>query len=166
MSGAYRAIAGSDLAHCPGWRFGSTLLPGEIRREDVYDAMKATPSHLFVPKLRGKRIVSLFEDILENVLNPDPLLRLGGDLFRFSGMRVRFRKKGPKGKRVIVVEHNGKLLDEARLYSVATSGGRIQRIPFKPGDTGKIAAKELERYLKEKSPIRFFLKENVEVVTA
>ena len=163
---AYREIAGSDFSHCPGWRFGTTLLPGEIRREDVYDAMKATNSNLFVPKLRGKRIVSLFEDILDNVLNPDPLLRLGGDLFRFSGLKVRFRRKGPKGKRVIEVAGNGKPLEPGKKYSFATSGGRIQRIPIRSGDTGRVAAEELIKYLREKSPVRVVMEDNVEVVNS
>ncbi|HBK81346.1 MAG TPA: hypothetical protein DDZ83_17055 [Nitrospinae bacterium] len=166
ISDAYRKIADADMGHCPGWRFGSSILPGEIRREDVYDAMKGTPSNLFVPKLRGKRIVSLFEDILDNVLNPDPLLRLGGDLFRFSGMRVRFRRKGPKGRRVIGVEKDGKPLVPGRFYSIATSGGRIQRIPFRMGDTGRVAAEELIGFIKENSPIRVGLTDNVEEVKA
>ncbi|MFP6870746.1 MAG: bifunctional metallophosphatase/5'-nucleotidase [Nitrospinota bacterium] len=166
ISDAYRKIADADMGHCPGWRFGSSILPGEIRREDVYDAMKGTPSNLFVPKLRGKRIVSLFEDILDNVLNPDPLLRLGGDLFRFSGMRVRFRRKGPKGRRVIAVEKDGKPLVPGRYYSIATSGGRIQRIPFRMGDTGRVAAEELIGFIKENSPIRVGLTDNVEEVKA
>ncbi len=166
ISDAYRKIAGADMSHCPGWRFGSSILPGEIRREDVYDAMKSTPSHLFVPKMRGRRIVSLFEDILDNVLNPDPLLRLGGDLFRFSGMRVRFRRKGPKGRRVIAVEKDGKPLESGRFYSIATSGGRIQRIPVRTGDTGRVAAEELIGYLKATSPIRVALADNVEEVKA
>lgn len=166
IADAYRKIVGTDMAHCPGWRFGSSILPGEIRREDVYDAMKGTPSNLFVPEIRGKRIVSLFEDILDNVLNPDPLLRLGGDLFRFSGMRVRFRRKGTKGSRVIAVEKDGKPLVPGRFYSIATSGGRIQRIPVRTGDTGRIAAEELIGFLKENSPIRVGLADNVEEVKA
>ena len=101
----------------------------------------------------------MFGDILDNVLNLDPLLRLGGDLFRFSGMRVHFRRKGPKGNRVIAVERNGKALKPNKFYSIATSGGRVQRISARDGDTGKVSAEELIKFLKQNSPVRVALKD-------
>jgi hypothetical protein len=64
-------------------------------------------------------------------------------------MRLRFRRKGSKGKRVIAVERNGKPLATKQVYSIATSGGQIQRISIRPGDTGKVAVEELIPYLKK-----------------
>lgn len=158
---AFREIGNAEIGHAPGWRFGTTILPGEIRAEDVYDAFKPTPAHLFVPRLTGDQLRAFFEDALDNVFNPDPLLRLGGDMFRFSGLAVRTRSGNRRGQRVVEMVHQGKPLEGKAVYRLATSGGRVQRMAASPGDQGKRAVDELLRYLGDRSPIRVQMEENL-----
>jgi sulfur-oxidizing protein SoxB len=158
---AYRDIGNADIGHAPGWRFGTTILPGEIRMEDVYDAFKPTPAHLFVPRLTGDQVRAFFEDALDNVYNPDPLLRLGGDMFRFSGLEVKIRLGNARGRRVVELLHQGKAVEGKAVYRLATSGGRVQRLAGNPGDQGKPAVDSLLRYVGDHSPIRFQVAENL-----
>lgn len=157
----FREMGNAEIGHAPGWRFGTTILPGEIRVEDVYDAFKPTPAHLFVPRLTGDQVRAFFEDALDNVFNPDPLLRLGGDMFRFTGLAVHIRPGNVRGQRVVEIAHQGKPLEGKAVYRLATSGGRVQRMAASPGDQGKPAVEELIRYLGGRSPIRVQVEENL-----
>jgi sulfur-oxidizing protein SoxB len=161
MARAYQEIGHAEIGHAPGWRFGTTILPGAIRVEDVYDAFKPTPAHLFVPRLTGDQIRAFFEDALDNVFQPDPLLRLGGDMFRFSGLAVRIRTGNARGSRVLEMTRQGRPLEGKAVYAMATSGGRVQRLAASPGDLGKPAVAELLRYLADRSPIRVQLEANL-----
>lgn len=126
MTRAYREIMGADLGCAPGWRFGATLIPGPITVEDVYNVMKPTPTPLYKVTLTGKLLRSLLEDNLDNVFNPDPLLRLGGDTLRCAGLKADLDKAARREERVINPTVNGASMAEDRNYTVATSGGRTQ----------------------------------------
>jgi len=154
LAEAYREIMGTDLGCVPGWRFGTTLLPGAITVEDVYNAMKPTPSPLYRVRLSGRRVRQAIEDNLDNVFNPDPLQRLGGDVLRCAGMRAWFRREGPRGGRVLRMEANGRPLEEDRAYTVATSGGRTQYLDPQAQATGRPAVEELVRYVEERGVIQ------------
>lgn len=154
LAEAYREIMGTDLGCVPGWRFGTTLLPGPITVEDVYNAMKPTPSPLYRARLSGRRIRQAIEDNLDNVFNPDPLQRLGGDVLRCAGMRAWFRREGPRGSRVVRMEANGKPVEEERHYTVATSGGRTQYLDPQPQQTERPAVEEVVAYIADRGEIR------------
>ncbi|MDR5695747.1 MAG: bifunctional metallophosphatase/5'-nucleotidase [Armatimonadota bacterium] len=151
---AYREIMDADLGCAPGWRFGTTLLPGPITVEDVYNAMKPTPSPLYRARLSGRRIRQAIEDNLDNVFNPDPLQRLGGDVLRCAGARVWFRKENPRGSRVLQMEVNGRPLTEDQMYTVATSGGRTQYMDSQPSQTERPAVEEIIAYIAKRRLIQ------------
>ena len=77
----------TDVAFFPAWRFGASLLPGEITKEDIYNIIP-TEGHIFNFSMRGKELKSLLENILSSVVNRDPYTRVGGDMIRFSGMKI------------------------------------------------------------------------------
>lgn len=154
LASAYREIVGAELGCVPGWRFGTTILPGPVTVEDVYNAMKPTPSPLYRARLRGRSIRLAIEDNLDNVFHPDPLQRLGGDVLRCAGMRVWFRRGSARGKRVLRAEVNGNLLEEDRVYAVATSGGRTQYLDPKAEATRRPAAEEVIRYVRDRGVIQ------------
>lgn len=125
LARTYRQVMDADLGCAQGWRFGSTILPGEIRVEDVYNAMKPTPSPIYRVQLRGRTIRTLLEDNLDNVFNPDPLQRLGGDMNRCDGMKGDLRTGAPRGQRTTNLALNGLALDDDAVYRIANSGGRV-----------------------------------------
>ncbi len=153
MVRAYKEIGGAEIGCAPGWRFGTTLLPGPVTVEDVYNAMKPTPSPLYKVRLKGRQIRQVLEDNLDNVFNPDPLQRLGGDVLRCAGVKVVLRRTNPRGERVLQMVVNGSAVEEDREYLVASSGGRIQYLDPAPESSSKPAVEELIDYIRERSPI-------------
>lgn len=151
---AYREIMGADLGCAPGWRFGTTLIPGPITVEDVYNCMKPTASPLYKASLTGKLIRSLLEDNLDNVFNPDPLLRLGGDTLRCAGLKTELDKNAPREARVVNPMANGEPLQDDKRYEVATSGGRTQNRDPESEVSSEPAVVELIKFIKAtKDPI-------------
>ncbi len=154
MVAAYRDLVGADIGCAPGWRFGTTLLAGPIRAEDVYNAMKPTPSPLYTVKLTGRQIREIIEDNLDNVFNPDPLSLLGGDVQRCSGVAVLFRRGRPRGQRIARILAGAAPLQDSRPYTVATSGGRSQYRDPGARATARPAVEELIEYIRKHTPIR------------
>lgn len=151
---AYREIAGADIGCAPGWRFGTTLLPGPVTVEDAYNAMKPTPSPLFKAKLTGRQVRLALEDNLDNVFNPDPLQRLGGDALRCGGVKASLRRTSPRGQRTGSMMVNDAPFEEDRKYLIATSGGRTQYLDPNSDATPRPAVEELIDFIQKNSPIR------------
>lgn len=153
MTRAYREIMGSELGCSSGWRFGSTLLPGEVTVEDVYNAMKPTPSPLYEVRLLGRQIRAIMEDNLDNVFNPDPLQRLGGDVTRCTGLTARLDRSAVREQRSSEIRlEGGQAMEERTHYTVATSGGRTQTSVDDPRATDRPAVEELVDYIESRSP--------------
>lgn len=153
MAQAYREIVGSDAACVPGWRFGTSVLPGPLTVEDVYNAMKPTASPLFTARLSGRLILRALEDNLDNVFNPDPLLKLGGDVLRCGNVRATVQRDAQRGSRVQGMMVGGAGLEEDRKYTIATSGGRTQYLDEGHQATSRSAVEELIDYIKRTAAI-------------
>ena len=154
MAEAYRKIAGADLGCAPGWRFGATLIPGPITVEDVYNAFKPTASPLYTASLKGDLILRLLEDNLDNVFNPDPLLRLGGDTLRCAGIQADLNRNAPREERIVNAEVGKKAMDPDAIYKVATSGGRTQYRDPESAVTARPAVEELVAFIEANSPVK------------
>ena len=150
---AYRDIVNSDLTCTGGWRFGTTILPGEITVEDVYNAMKPTPTPIYKAKLTGEQIRANIEDNLDNVFSSDPLQRLGGDVLRCTGIAASIVRDAPRMGRIVEATMGGEPLDNEKIYTVATSGGRTQNRDPEATTSDLPAVEELLRYIQENSPI-------------
>lgn len=164
MTTAYRARVNADAGCAPGWRFGTSVLPGPIVAGDVYDAMKPTPSPLYGARLEGRQIRAAIEDNLDNVFNPDPLLRLGGEALRCSGVTGDLNRAATRGSRVTRLLVNGAPIED-RQYLVATSGGRTQYLAAgdQVSESAQPAVEELIGYIRDQrepikaEPIRSFV---------
>ncbi len=148
MVKAYKEIAGSQVGCAPGWRFGSTAVPGPITVEDVYNVMKPTASPLYKVRLSGRQMRAAMEDNLDNVFNADPLQRLGGDTLRCGSVKISLRRSAPREKRVVSMTVNDAPLNEDTKYEIATSGGRTQYLDPDVQATPKPAVEELLNYIK------------------
>ncbi|MEM7127564.1 MAG: 5'-nucleotidase C-terminal domain-containing protein [Chloroflexota bacterium] len=147
MAQAYREIVDADLGCTPGWRFGVTLLPGEIRVEDVYNAMKPTPTPIYKSHFKGRTILETLEDNLDNVFNADPLQRLGGDMNRCAGAKGELKPDAARGNRARNLVLNGDLIDADTVYRIANSGGRANYLDPESEPTTTPAFEELIRYI-------------------
>ena len=117
---ALMAEKNAQIAFSPGFRWGTTLLPGEIiRYEQLLDVTAITYPYVTVSALRGDTINTILEDVADNLFNPDPYYQQGGDMVRVGGMRYTIEPAAANGRRITRMEIDGKPIDPARTYKVA-----------------------------------------------
>jgi S-sulfosulfanyl-L-cysteine sulfohydrolase len=109
--------ADAEVAFSPGFRWGITLVPGQaITLEDVYGHTALTYAGTWVRELTGREIVSLMEDVADNLFHPDPYYRQGGDMLRVGGLTYAIDPAAPIGRRIRDVRVRGRALQPARRY--------------------------------------------------
>jgi sulfur-oxidizing protein SoxB len=117
---ALRAEKNAQIAFSPGFRWGTTLLPGDaIRYEQLLDQTAITYPYVTVSTLRGETIKTILEDVADNLFNPDPYYQQGGDMVRVGGLRYTIAPAAAIGQRITRMEIDGKPIDPARSYKVA-----------------------------------------------
>ena len=154
ITDAYKDMASADVAFSPAWRFGATILPGKIRVEDVYN-MVPTNGQILTYKMSGLVIKNVLESAIDNVLNQDPYLQLGGDMVRFAGMEMRYDETKPTGQRLVEIKVGGKPIDMKKEYAIVSANTQFHNAPGVKAvkNTGKIAVEELIRYIEKQTPI-------------
>ena len=117
---ALMSVRGADIAFSPGFRWGTSLLPGDpITVEHVMDQTGITYAKSTLTEMTGEMIKLILEDIADNLFNPDPYYQMGGDMVRVGGLRYAIDPVAPIGERLSDLELNGKPIDPARTYKVA-----------------------------------------------
>jgi len=117
---ALRAEQNAEIAFSPGFRWGTSLLPGEtIRYESLLDQTAVTYPYATVSELTGETIKTILEDVADNLFNPDPYYQQGGDMVRVGGMRYAIDPSAAMGRRITRMELDGKALEASRRYKVA-----------------------------------------------
>ena len=117
---ALMAVQGAEIAFSPGFRWGTTLLPGDaITRELMMDQLAITYPHATVSELSGETIKTLLEDVADNLFNPDPYYQQGGDMVRVGGLAYTCTPGAAIGRRISNLRLAGKPLDASRNYKVA-----------------------------------------------
>src|SRR3989344_3652314 len=100
---ALLAVQGADMAFSPGFRWGTTLLPGDT---------------------------ITMEDIADNLYHPDPYYQQGGAMVRVGGLQYTLDIAQTHGRRIQDVTIKGKPLDATKKYQVA---GWASVQPIEPG---------------------------------
>ena len=119
---------GCDISFTPGYRWGTTILPGEnILMENVYEMCGITYPNVYTFELKGAKIAQLLEDIADNVFNANPLYQQGGDMSRLGGVTYSITISNPAGKRISNLKVGGKPLDPNKTYVVSSWGGNLQK---------------------------------------
>lgn len=77
----------TQIALSPGFRWGTTLLPGQdITVDDLYAATSMSYPAVYRNEMSGAQLKDVLEDVCDNLFNPDPFLQQGGDMVRVGGM--------------------------------------------------------------------------------
>jgi sulfur-oxidizing protein SoxB len=127
INDAIRDTMDSEISFTPGYRWGTTVLPGSgITMDNVYDMTAITYPEVYTFELSGKRIATLLEDIADNVFNANPLYQQGGDMSRLGGMTYDIEVGGKAGKRIGNIKVNGKDLKDTKMYKISAWGGNLQ----------------------------------------
>ena len=110
----------AEIAFSPGFRWGTTILPGEaITMENVLDQTAITYPYTTLPAMSGEQIKGILEDVCDNLFNSDPYYQQGGDMVRVGGLQYTCTPMAGMGKRINDMALNGKRLDASKTYKVA-----------------------------------------------
>ena len=117
---ALMEVQGADIAFSPGFRWGTTLLPGQaITREWLMDMTAITYPYTTLTEMTGETIKTILEDVADNLFNPDPYYQQGGDMVRVGGMQYACNPTNRMGQRIDDMRLNGKPIEADRKYKVA-----------------------------------------------
>jgi S-sulfosulfanyl-L-cysteine sulfohydrolase len=145
---ALMAVKGAEIAFSPGFRWGTTLLPGQpILREHVMDQTAITYPQVTVNSMTGATIKAVLEDVCDNLFNPDPYYQQGGDMVRVGGMTYACDPLARAGARISDLRLAGTPLEAGKRYKVAGWA------PVAEGVQGEPVWDVVERYLKDRKVV-------------
>ena len=148
---ALREVKGAEIAFSPGFRWGTTLLPGEaITLEDVMNQTAMTYPQTALLELSGAQIKAILEDVCDNLFNPDPYYQQGGDMVRVGGMTYSCEPGARMGGRIADMRLAGEPMEAGKIYKVA-SWAPVSEAERTPGEP---AWDVLRRYLRAKKTVR------------
>ena len=111
---------GAQIAFSPGFRWGTTLLPGQaITRELMMDQLAITYPYATVNNMTGEVIKTVLEDVADNLFNPDPYYQQGGDMVRVGGMTYTCTPSEKMGARISDMRIGGRPIEASKTYKVA-----------------------------------------------
>ncbi len=117
---AMMEVKGADLAFSPGFRWGTSILPGQaITFEHVMDQTAITYPMSTLTEMTGEQIKVILEDVCDNLFNPDPYYQQGGDMVRVGGLTYACDPNATIGHRIQDMRLGGKPLDAGKKYKVA-----------------------------------------------
>jgi S-sulfosulfanyl-L-cysteine sulfohydrolase len=119
---ALRRQFDTEIALSPGFRWGSTHLPGQsLTMEDVLSETAISYAETYVQSLTGNQIKDALEDICDNLFNPDPYYQQGGDMVRVGGLTYTCTPSENVGRRISEIKlENGRSVEAGKSYKVAS----------------------------------------------
>ncbi|HHW64022.1 MAG TPA: thiosulfohydrolase SoxB [Rhodocyclaceae bacterium] len=110
----------AEIAFSPGFRWGTSLLPGDtITMEHLLDQTAITYPWTTLTEMSGEMIKTILEDVADNLFNPDPYYQQGGDMVRVGGLQYTCDPNAAMGKRIDNMMLKGKPIEAGKTYKVA-----------------------------------------------
>ena len=151
----------TEISLSPGFRWGTTLLPGQnITIDDIYSQTSMNYPEVYRTHMNGETIKNLLEDVCDNIFNEDPFYQQGGDMVRVGGISYTCTPKNPIGKRISNLEiiKSGDKIEPTKTYVVGGWGS------VKKNTQGPPMYKLLEKYIARKKLIKPNHARNVKVL--
>ena len=127
-------VQGAEIAFSPGFRWGTTLLPGDtITRELLMDQLAITYPYATLTEMTGETIKTILEDVADNLFNPDPYYQQGGDMVRVGGLVYTMTPGEKMGSRIGEMRLNGKPIAADKKYKVASWAPVAEEAKTLPG---------------------------------
>jgi sulfur-oxidizing protein SoxB len=127
-------VQGAEIAFSPGFRWGTTLLPGDtITRELMMDQLAITYPYATLTEMSGETIKTILEDVADNLFNPDPYYQQGGDMVRVGGLAYTCDPAQKMGGRISDMRLGGKVIEAGKKYKVAGWAPVAQEASTVPG---------------------------------
>ena len=145
---ALMQVKGTEIAFSPGFRWGTTLLPGQaITLDHVMDWTAITYPQVTVNEFTGEMIKAILEDVCDNLFNPDPYYQQGGDMVRVGGLTYTCTPNESMGKRISDMRLAGKPIAADRKYKVAGWA------PVAEGAKGEPVWEVVTKYLQDRKTL-------------
>ena len=118
---ALRAVNDAQIALSPGFRWGTSVLPGQaITMENVLDQTCITYPETYVREMSGSDLKLIMEDVCDNLFNPDPYYQQGGDMVRVGGFNYVCDPTASMGQRISAMTlDDGSAIEANKMYKVA-----------------------------------------------
>jgi len=118
---ALRGEFDAEIALSPGFRWGTSVLPGQpVTMEDVLAETSVTYPETYVQSMTGGQIKDILEDVCDNLFNADPYYQQGGDMVRVGGLSYACAPAEAVGRRISGLKlDNGRSIEAGKSYKVA-----------------------------------------------
>jgi len=118
---ALRDVKGADISLSPGFRWGTSIIPGQtITFDDLSTQTAMTYPETYLREMDGKTIKAILEDVADNLFNKDPYYQQGGDMVRTGGLSYTIDPTKSIGNRITNLHlTNGKKIEASKKYKVA-----------------------------------------------
>ena len=118
---AIMAERDAEIALSPGVRWGASLIPGPITREDIHSVTSMTYGQVYRNEMSGETLKTVMEDVADNIFNADPYYQQGGDMVRVGGLGYTIDPNAEMGNRIsgMTLLRDNSPIDPARNYVVA-----------------------------------------------
>ncbi|KGJ07630.1 thiosulfohydrolase SoxB [Paracoccus sphaerophysae] len=118
---AIMAERDAEIALSPGVRWGASLIPGPITREDIHSVTSITYGQVYRNEMSGETLKTVMEDVADNIFNADPYYQQGGDMVRVGGLGYTIDPNAEMGNRIsgMTLLRDNSPIDPARNYVVA-----------------------------------------------
>jgi len=141
-------VQGAEIGFSPGFRWGTTILPGQaITFEHLMDQTAITYPYATLTEMSGEQIKTILEDVGDNLFNPDPYYQQGGDMVRVGGLQYICDPNAKIGNRIQDMRLGGKPIDAGKTYKVAGWA------PVAEGAKGEPVWDVVARYLRDRKTI-------------
>ena len=151
----------AEIALSPGFRWGPSLLPGQkITIEDIHNVCAMTYPAAYRTNMTGQQLKDIFEDVADNLFNPDPYYQQGGDMVRVGGLGYSIDPSKKIGERITNMTHlkTKSPIDMKKEYVVAGWASVNQ-------DTkGPPIWDVIENYLSNHTPVRIKVNDTIKVL--
>lgn len=120
---ALMQVMGTEIAFSPGFRWGTTLLPGQtITRENLMEQTAITYPDTSVVQMTGAEIKQHLEKLCDKLFNDDPYQHQGGDMVRTGGLVYACEPAAKMNSRISDMTLNGQPIQADKSYKVARWG--------------------------------------------
>ena len=118
---AQRVVGDAQIALSPGFRWGTTIVPGQaVTMERVLDQTATTYPETYVREMTGADLKLVLEDVADNLFNPDPYYQQGGDMVRVGGLDYVCDPTQSIGRRIADMSlDEGEKIEAGKTYKVA-----------------------------------------------
>jgi sulfur-oxidizing protein SoxB len=111
----------TQIALSPGFRWGTTLLPGsDITIDDLYSETSMSYPSVYRLEFTGAQLKEIMEDVCDNLFNKDPFLQQGGDMVRVGGFTYACAPEASMGSRIseMRLTSTGEPIEADKSYTV------------------------------------------------